>query len=154
MRSKTRILLIALVSLILVLTVLKRFTRESTAFSRKSTGFYVELPVHVTHSACGDGRQIVVEISNDNSLRVNRETMSKESFAERLKDLYRVRVERVLFVKPDADVGFQEVVGIIDVAKGAVTNLYVSLLTPAAQKEPCLVIKPPTSAPTRSGPAR
>jgi len=154
MRSTTRILLITLVSLISVLTVLKRFRRESAVFSRKSTGFYVQLPVHVTHSGCGDGREIIVQISNDDSLRVNGETVPKESFAEQLKDLYRVRVERVLFVKPDADVSFQEVVGIIDVAKGAVTNLYVSLLTPAAQKEPCLVIKPPTFAPTRSGPAR
>jgi biopolymer transport protein ExbD len=124
MRLTIRIVLIALASLILILTISKHL-------ARKSAGIYVELPLHVTRSDCGERRDIVLQISNEGSLRINAETVSREKFGERLRDLYRVRVERVLFVTADSNVRFQGVVGIIDEARGSVTNLYVTLLTPA-----------------------
>jgi len=37
-------------------------------------------------------------------------------------------------VKADSDVGFQEVAGAIGMAQGAVTNLFVVLVTPEAEK--------------------
>jgi biopolymer transport protein ExbD len=144
MRLMIRILLVALVILILVLTILKRLMHQSE-------GFYVELPLHRTQSECGDYRDIVVQISKEHTLSVVGETVPSEILAARLRELYRVRAERVLFVGADSDVRFQEVVGIIDVARASVTNLQVALLTPAAQKGPCLFIKRPVFAPKLPG---
>ena len=146
MRLRIRALLIALLTVILILTVVKRLCH-------RSAGFYVELPLHVTESECRrlKNKDIVVQISNANSLRINAETISHESLRERLREVYQVRAERVLFVAADPDVSFQEVIRIIDVARGSITNLDVSLLTPTSQKEPCLFIKAPVPAPKLSG---
>jgi len=56
-----------------------------------------------------------------------------------------------LFVKADPDVSLQDVAGVIDTANGAVTNLYVVLVTPEAEKEPCLFIKRPFQPPGLPG---
>lgn len=144
MRLTIRSLLIALVTIILIFTIVK-------PLSHTSVGFYVKLPLHVTESDCGDRRDIFVHISSENSLRINGETVQRKTLGDRFKEIYRVRAERVLFVSADPDVSFQDVVGIMDVARGSVTNLYVSLLTPAAQKEPCLFIKAPMPAPRLPG---
>jgi biopolymer transport protein ExbD len=94
----------------------------------------------MSHGRTAENEGILfLQISNEGSLRINAETVSREKFGERLRDLYRVRVERVLFVTADSNVRFQGVVRIIDEARGSITNLYVTLLTPAGLKEPaCL----------------
>jgi biopolymer transport protein ExbD len=144
MRPTIRTTLLALLTVILIRTAVKRVPHSSV-------GFYVELPLRVTHSECGERRDIVVQISNTNSLSINAEKVSPENLGGRLRELYQVRAERVLFVAANPDVSFQEVVRIIDIARGAVTNLYVSLLTPAAQNEPCFFIKVPMVAPDSPG---
>lgn len=134
MRQTTRIVLIALAILCLILAVKRRSAHSST-------GLYVLLPLAATQE-CGERREIVVQILRDNSLKINAETVSKENLADRLKEIYQVRVERVLFVKADPGASFQEIVSVIDLAKGSVPNLYVALLTPASQTAPCWLIKP------------
>jgi biopolymer transport protein ExbD len=86
----------------------------------------VLLPGHVSPSECGDSSVIVLQISKEHSFRINSETVSSESLRGRLREIYRLRAERVLLVSADPDVSFQEVVGAMDIAQGAVTNLYLS----------------------------
>jgi biopolymer transport protein ExbD len=129
MRQTRRALLIALASLCLILAVKKRS-------AQRPAGLYVLLPLAATQE-CGERREIVVQVLRDNSLKINGETVSNEHLADRLREIYQLRVERVLFVKADPDAGFQELVNVIDVAKGSVPNLYVALLTPASQTAPC-----------------
>jgi biopolymer transport protein ExbD len=136
MRLTIRILLIATAVLIISLRVSKRL-------NSKSSGFYVLLPGHVSRSECGDFSLIVLQISKEHSFRINSETVSTESLRGRLREIYRLRAERVLLVSADPDVSFQEVVGAMDIAQGAVTNLYLVLVTPEEEKEPCLFIKRP-----------
>jgi hypothetical protein len=56
----------------------------------------------------------------------------------------------VLLVRADSDVSFQDVAEAIDMAQRAVTNLYVILVTPDAEKEPCLFVKRPVRPPNLS----
>jgi biopolymer transport protein ExbD len=138
-------MLIVLVGLALAFTIFLRLT------PRRSAGIYVKLPLHVKNSQCGERRDIVMQISDDDTVRINSEAISSESLAESLRERYQVRVERVLFVKADPDVSFQKVIGAIDVARAAVNNLYVALLTPAVEQEPCLFIRAATPAPKLPG---
>jgi biopolymer transport protein ExbD len=136
MRLTLRILLIATAALIIGFRVSKQF-------SSRSTGFYIELPAHTSQSQCGDFDVIVLQISKEHSLTINSERVTRETVGGRLHDIYRVRAERLLLIRADPDLSFQEVAGVIDVAQGAVENLYVTLITPGAEKEPCLFILVP-----------
>jgi biopolymer transport protein ExbD len=144
MRLTIRILLIATAVLIIGLRVSKRLNSTSS-------GFYVLLPGHVSPSECGDSSVIVLQISKEHSIRINSETVSRERLRGRLREIYRLHAERVLLVSADPDVSFQEVVGAIDTAQGAVTNLYLVLVTPEGEKEPCLFIKRPPQPPKLPG---
>src|SRR5580704_3614729 len=136
MRLTLRILLVAAAVLLTGLSVSKHLKRSST-------GFLLELPGHTSRSQCGDFEAFVLEISKQNSVRINSEAVSNVSLRSRLREIYGRLGERVLFVKADPDVSLQDVAGVIDTANGAVTNLYVVLVTPEAEKEPCLFIKRP-----------
>jgi biopolymer transport protein ExbD len=107
------------------------------------TGFYVELPAHVLRHDCGDFNVTILEMSKEKLLTINSEPVPRETLATRLSDIYRLRAERLLLVKADPNLSFQDVASIIDVANGSVENLYVTLVTPGAEKEPCLVILRP-----------
>jgi biopolymer transport protein ExbD len=110
------------------------------------TGFYIELPAHTSQSQCGDFDVIVLQISKEHTLKINSEPVKRETVGTRLHDIYRLRAERLLLVTADPDISFQEVAGAIDVAHGAVKNLYVTLVTPDAEKEPCLFIVAPKTS--------
>jgi len=139
MRLTLRILLIATVVLMFGFKATKRHLSQSA-------GFYSELPAHTSQSQCGDFDVIVLQISKDHSLKINSEQIPREIIAGRLKDIYRVRAERLLLIRADPDLTFQDVVRNIDVAQGAVKNLYVTLITPGAEKEPCLFIVAPRTS--------
>jgi biopolymer transport protein ExbD len=144
MRQTARTVLIALVILCLILAVKKRSVHSSA-------GLYVLLPLAVTQE-CGERREIVLQILRDKSLKINGETVSNEDLADRLGEIYQVRVERALFVEADPDASFQEVISVINFAKESVPNLYVVLLTPASQTAPCLFIYPSARIPSSESP--
>jgi len=103
-------------------------------------GLYVELPAHVFQHDCGDFYVTILEMSKEKVLTINSKPVPRETLATRLSDIYRLRAERLLLVKADQNLSFQDVASVIDVANGSVKNLYVTLVTPGAEKEPCLVI--------------
>ena len=144
MRLKLRIFLLAAAVVILGLRVSKRL-------NRRPTGFYVELIAYASRAECGDSSIIVLQFSLDHSFRINSETVRTEDLRGRLREIFRLRAERVLFVRADPDFSFQEVVGVVDIAESAVTNLHVALLTPESEKEPCFAIKRPPQSPTLPG---
>ena len=135
MRLAIRILLI-------VTIVLMIGFRVETAL-KPVYGFYIQLPEQTSQSECGDSDVIVLQLAKDHSLAINSETVTRENVGGRLHDIYHTRAERLLLIRADPDLRFQEVADIIDVAQGAVKNLYVTLITPGAEKEPCMFIVAP-----------
>ena len=136
MRLTIRILLIAT---ILVLGF--RFWKQHRG--RSSAGFYIELPAHTSRQNCGDFEVTILGVAKQNVLTINSKPVSSGTLAARLSEIYQLRTERLLLVKADASLSFQDVSSTIDVANGSVKNLYVTLVTPGAEKEPCLVILRP-----------
>jgi biopolymer transport protein ExbD len=64
-------------------------------------------------------RTVVVSINADRSLLINREATGKDSLEQKLRDIFKTRAERVMFVRGDPSLNFEDVAEIIDIGKGA-----------------------------------
>lgn len=79
-------------------------------------------------------RTVVVQVlqSNDSSkakLKINQDDVSWDNLGSRLTDIFKTRAERVMFVKGDPDVEFQNVAQVIDIARGTQVVDKVGLIT-------------------------
>ena len=76
-----------------------------------------------------DQRTVVVSVAKDKSLMINNEATDMARLGPRLEEIFKTRAERVVFVKGDPDLDFQDVAKVIDVAKGVGIDK-VGLMTP------------------------
>ncbi|MGB8130112.1 MAG: biopolymer transporter ExbD [Candidatus Angelobacter sp.] len=78
-------------------------------------------------------RTVVVQVLLDNNgkvkLKINQEDVSQENLQQRLTDIFKTRAERVMFVKGDPDVEFQNVAQVIDTARGTNVIDRIGLIT-------------------------
>jgi len=69
-------------------------------------------------------RPIIVQVIWENGsespeLKINQETVAWDKLESRLHDIYKLRAERVAFVRGDDDVDFRYVADVIDMARAA-----------------------------------
>ena len=62
-------------------------------------------------------------------LKINQDDVAWDQLPDRLTDIFKTRAERVLFVKGDDDVEFQNVATVIDAARGTQVVDRVGLIT-------------------------
>jgi biopolymer transport protein ExbD len=62
-------------------------------------------------------------------LKINQDEVAWDQLGDRLTDIFKTRAERVLFVKGDDDVEFQNVATVIDAARGTQVVDRVGLIT-------------------------
>lgn len=63
--------------------------------------------------------QIVLEVMTGNRYAINKEPVSREQLAGRLKEIYDPRPDKVIFIKGDPKVKYEDVVWALDVARGS-----------------------------------
>ncbi len=63
--------------------------------------------------------QIVLEVLPGDQFTVNKQPVSGPQLAQRLKELYDPRPEKIIFVKGDPRVPYQAVIQAMDIARGA-----------------------------------
>jgi biopolymer transport protein TolR len=63
--------------------------------------------------------QIVLQVLPGGRYKVNTEDVTKDRLAARLKEIYDPRPEKIIFVKGDPKVKFQDVVTAMDISRGA-----------------------------------
>ena len=63
--------------------------------------------------------QIVLEVGPNDYYAVNKEVVLKDNLAERLKTIYDGRPDKIIFVKGDPKVKYENVIWAMDVARGA-----------------------------------
>ena len=63
--------------------------------------------------------QIVLEVFPGERFAVNKEPLTKDNLAKRLKEIYDGRPEKIIFVKGDPKVKYSDVIFAMDVARGA-----------------------------------
>jgi biopolymer transport protein TolR len=66
-----------------------------------------------------DTRTVVIQVDRTGSFMINQEPIAKSQLGARLEDIFKVRQERVVFVKGDPDLEYQVVAEAIDIAHGA-----------------------------------
>ncbi|PYO11492.1 MAG: biopolymer transporter ExbD [Gemmatimonadetes bacterium] len=63
--------------------------------------------------------QIVMEVLPGNTFKINSQPVSKADLGRKLKEIYDPRPEKIIFVKGDPSVKYQDVIAAMDVARGA-----------------------------------
>jgi biopolymer transport protein TolR len=98
------------------------------------------LPAQIPQAAQDDQNQpvpidrtIVIQVvwgagNQPPALKINQETVKWEDLQSRLHDIFKVRAERIAFVRGDDDVDFEYVADVIDIARDAGVDR-VGLLT-------------------------
>lgn len=125
---------------LLILTVLFLTAFWSVRrYSRRSAGVDVGLPVDSPKFGCSD---VALTVSTQHLVKISYAPVPRESLAAELKNIYSQRYKHVLLVRADPDISFQEVMGVVDIARGAVPDMRLVLLAPRAEKTmACLPIE-------------
>lgn len=74
-------------------------------------------PAVATANTASD--QIVLEVLPEGNFAVNKEPLTKDNLATRLKEIYDPRPDKIMFVKGDPKVKYQQVIFAMDQARGA-----------------------------------
>jgi biopolymer transport protein TolR len=75
-------------------------------------------PQVVTANTASD--QIVLEVLPDGKFQINKQAVfGKDDLAKQITDLYEVRPEKIMFIKGDPKVQYQDVIYAMDVSRGA-----------------------------------
>jgi biopolymer transport protein TolR len=64
-------------------------------------------------------RTIVVSVNADKSIMINRDPTRLDILEDRLRNIFKTRAERVMFVRGAPSLDFREVAEVIDISKGA-----------------------------------
>ncbi len=87
--------------------------------SRKAIDLQIPDPNDQTVSATPPPAQIVLEVGPGGVFSVNKEVIPKERLLARLKQIYDPRPEKIIFVKGDPKVKYEDVIWAMDVSRGA-----------------------------------
>lgn len=75
---------------------------------------------------------VVVDVKKDGSIEVNTAPVAEKDLTARLEDIFKTRATKVVFVKGDPDLDYQQVARAIDDAKGAGLDK-VGIMTPKVE---------------------
>jgi len=64
-------------------------------------------------------RTVVVSIDRDRAISINQKAVTKQNLGDQLTEIFKTRNERTMFVQGDTELFFNDVVDIIDIARGA-----------------------------------
>jgi biopolymer transport protein TolR len=119
--------------LIDVLLVLLIIFMVITPLTPKGLEALVPQPPPPNQHEQNNDRTVVVQVlgkaGEKPTLRINQEDVTWDNLQQRLTDIFKTRAERVLFVKGDPDVEFQNVAQVIDIARGTQVVDKVGLIT-------------------------
>ena len=80
-------------------------------------------PKNKTQQPQADERTVVVQLlkggGDKANLKINQDDVTWENLEGRLNDIFKTRAEKVMFVKADPDLTFNEVAQVIDIAHSA-----------------------------------
>jgi len=119
--------------LIDVLLVLLIIFMVITPLTPKGLEALVPQPPPPNQPKTDTDRTVVVQVKGEAgqkpTLKINQEDVTWENLQQRLTDIFKQRAERVMFVKGDPDVEFQNVAQVIDIARGTQVVDKVGLIT-------------------------
>lgn len=89
----------------------------------------VQIPVDKPHEATLSAPAIVLEIDADGTYSLNKRRIPAHQLEATLQYVYRNRPDRVLFIKADGEVPYEEVVAAMDAARGVGVSVLGAVLS-------------------------
>jgi biopolymer transport protein ExbD len=86
---------------------------------RKAIDLQLPDPQPAVAPANATSDQIVLEVGPNAKYSINKEPVTKERLGARLKEIYDPRPDKIIFVKGDPKVKYQDVIHAMDVARGS-----------------------------------
>ena len=86
---------------------------------RKAVDLQLPDPQPAVATANQASDQIVLEVLPDGNFAINREPVTKENLGNRLREIYDPRPDKIIFIKGDPKVIYQDMITAMDVARGA-----------------------------------
>jgi biopolymer transport protein TolR len=102
-----------------VLLVLLIFFMMVIPMSRKAVDLQLPDPTPQPDNPGPPPSQIVLEVLPGNTFKINSQPVAKADLARRLKEIYDPRPDKIIFVKGDPTVKYQNVIEAMDVARGS-----------------------------------
>ena len=102
-----------------VLLVLLIIFMAAIPSMRKSIDLQLPDPTPQQSVAPSQSNQIVMEVGPNNYYALNKEVVPKENLAARIKEIYEGRPEKIIFVKGDSTLKYEDVIWAMDIARGA-----------------------------------
>lgn len=87
----------------------------------------VQLPIE-KEVATAPSTPIVIEIDANGNLLLNTRPVPRDQLSERLSEIYSRRPDKVLFVKASGEVVYQDVITVMDAARGAGVEVLGAML--------------------------
>jgi biopolymer transport protein TolR len=120
--------------LIDVLLVLLIIFMVITPLTPKGLEALVPQPPPPNTPPSNNDRTVVVQVIEDANggkpkLKINQEDVAWDKLGDRLTDIFKTRAERIMFVKGDPNVEFQDVAQVIDIAHGTQVIDKIGLIT-------------------------
>ena len=88
-----------------------------------------EMPEDLPENLIIKSDAIVVSIDAQGALQINQDPVTLSQLGSRLFDIYSARANKNLFIQGDPDLPFDDIVNVIDIAKGAGVG-DIGLMTP------------------------
>lgn len=64
-------------------------------------------------------RTVVVSVDKSGAIKINQDEVDIRFLGERLQEIFKTRNDRTMFIQGDADLLFNDVIQVIDIAKGS-----------------------------------
>jgi biopolymer transport protein TolR len=87
--------------------------------SRKAVDLQLPDPTPDDTNSGPPPSQIVLEVLPGNTFKINSQPVAKAELAKRIKEIYDPRPDKIIFVKGDPAVKYQDVIEAMDVARGS-----------------------------------
>ena len=119
-----------MIDVLLVLIIVFMIIHTSTA----STGLEALVPQPpVKASEIPPESTVVIQVLDNGPdrprLEINRQPVAWELLHARLIEIYKIRATRILFVKADRNLDFEQIAAVIDTAHGAFQDMKIGLIT-------------------------
>ena len=102
-----------------VLLVLLIIFMMVVPMARKSIDIQLPDPNPAVAPANAVSQQIVLEVLPNGAFAVNKEPLNKDNLTKRLKEIYDPRPDKLIFIKGDPTVKYQDVIFAMDMARQA-----------------------------------
>jgi biopolymer transport protein ExbD len=117
-QSEPNVLPLIDVLLVLIVVYFTAVATQKVEEGKKQKALFAQVPPAVTQASTDASASIVLEIGPE-GYRVNRTPVAEDALAAHLRRIYDGRPDKVLFVKGDPGVRYQQVVTAMDIARGS-----------------------------------